>query len=279
MPMLITALLGGMAAFYFYGKPRSDEEASLVAKNTKELTTVEETLESTPETEPAPHPSDGPTFPTSPAEAAKATPEINPPTAGMGDFTPWMSPAELDSYIKKQNEGHSTSFWRRGHWITAVEGRWNGEDHEFRIAYDRTPQSPEWQWQYRVNQTPEEFLENTKDLRARGFRIVQVQSFDHPDSRRRYQTVWERTRDLETAAVKPVEPAEPESTVAANHPVVRGIAPPAPVTPEPPAPRMPRWIPAPLAEQPAVAEVSGESTQEAPAASTRSLDVNNLRFR
>lgn len=275
MPVLIVALLGGMAAFYFYGKPQSDEDATLVAESKRKLTTVEEMLKFTPVSVV----SGDPVSESDPEEVAEANPGLSQATGRIGDFTPWMSPTELDSYIKAQNDGHSTSFWRRGHWITAVEGRWNGEDHQFRIAYEKTPQSPEWQWQYRVNQTPEEFLENTKDLRTRGFRIVQVQSFDHPDSRRRYQTVWERTHDLQTASVEPGEPTEPGPDVAANRPVIQGIAPPLAAAPEPPAPRLPQWIPAPLAEQPAVAEVSEETTQERSAASARSLDVNNLRFR
>ena len=53
--------------------------------------------------------------------------------------TPWMTPSGLNQYILKKNCGHKTSFWNRGHWIVAVEGRQYGGINQYRIVYAKTP--------------------------------------------------------------------------------------------------------------------------------------------
>lgn len=107
-------------------------------------------------------------------------------------FTPWLSPQALDDYIQRKNKGFEKSFWQRGHWIRAVEGRWENGNHEFRIAYEPLPNSDTWQWQYRVNQTQAAFAVSIEEMSERGYRLCQTQFYIHPDSTRRFQGVWQR---------------------------------------------------------------------------------------
>lgn len=271
MPILITLLLGAMAAFYFYGKPKSEGEKTAGA-----------TLATT---------DDAKTPPTSPVPAAKKeTPaakveskhsaslhtasDLPAPDVEMGRFTPWMSPDDLDAWVKKQNDGHTVSFWQRGHWITAVEGRWEGESHQFRIAFDTTPQLQNWRWQYRVNQTPEEFMQNSNDLQTQGYRMVQVQSFDHPDKRRRYQAVWEKTTQLGADAVSHAEVIAEEEQA----PTVAAATVPTPtsatdvVSPTNSSSSIVRPLSSPES-------LEIEPRSESPATESSALDVNRLQFR
>lgn len=277
MPLLIIAILGAMGAFYFYGKPKPEELAKIPAAEAP-----------SPETGDAPPTSPIPvamSTSTTPKETSRtATPLVRTgepplPDVTTGTFTPWMTPDGLDSWVRKRNEGHSVSFWQRGHWITAVEGRWNGDTHEFRIAFDSTPSSPDWRWQYRVNQTPEEFMENSNKLQAEGFRMVQVQSFDHPDKRRRYQAVWEKADRIGSSVASENNNAEPEAsqTIAVATVTNSGntadtvAATPANTTASPTTPT--------TAQEPFDENIAAEPRDDTPVIESGILDVNNLQFR
>ena len=109
-----------------------------------------------------------------------------------GQFTPWMTPGSLNAHILKLNSGHELSFWDRGHWIIAVEGRQNGSTQEFRIIYEETPQDRDFQWRYRIDQTQPAFLKNLKEMKNAGYTLVQSQAFQTSDRSLRYQAVWQR---------------------------------------------------------------------------------------
>ncbi|MEM7698464.1 MAG: hypothetical protein AAF236_08690 [Verrucomicrobiota bacterium] len=107
-------------------------------------------------------------------------------------FTSWMSVAELDSYIKIRNAGFDKSFWDRGHWILAAEGRWQDGTHEYRIVIDAIPDISAYQWKYRINQTQMQFEQSIDLFLREGFQLVHSQSFQRPDGTQRYQGVWQR---------------------------------------------------------------------------------------
>lgn len=109
------------------------------------------------------------------------------------DFTSWMSPLALDTYIRQKNRGFEKTFWERGHWIKAVEGRWNNGAHEFRIAFAANPDPDRVQWCYRIDQTEAQFTETLNRLRNEGYTLAQSHAYDHPDGSRRFQGVWQRT--------------------------------------------------------------------------------------
>lgn len=109
------------------------------------------------------------------------------------DFTPWMSPLALDTYIRQKNRGFEKNFWERGHWIKAVEGRWNNGSHEFRIAFAANPDPERIQWHYRIDQTEAQFAEALSRLRGEGYTLAQSHAYDHPDGSKRFQGVWQRT--------------------------------------------------------------------------------------
>lgn len=124
-------------------------------------------------------------------------------------FTSWLSPEGLDQHIRDKNDGFEESFWERGHWIKAVEGRWAEGDHQFRIAYEPIPNPETWQWQYRVNQTQSTFAASIREMSERGFKLYQTQSYERPDGERRFQGVWQREiKDLPTMVGNATESGE-----------------------------------------------------------------------
>ncbi len=215
MPILIVALIAAMGVFFVKSKPVevvepqdmvSIEESSLPSNREIEssepaeipLPVEEAEVEVEPET-------------TSPetVETGRETVLTTPPTAE--EFTSWMTPLALDTYIRHRNSGYSESFWERGHWITAVEGRWENGEREFRISFDQIPDRQRWQWQYRVNHTAEEFVQASREFSAQGYKLVQSQSFREPSGTPRYQGVWR----LDLAAPAPaVETASAEANPA-----------------------------------------------------------------
>lgn len=200
MPVFIALVMGGLAAFYFYGKPETALDAAPV-----QLVAEPIPVEELPSTEEASAETG--------SEAIVEPPAPADPTASFKGYTPWMSPLALDTYIRHRNGEQEKSFWERGHWISSVEGRWKDGAHEFRIAISETPKIPQWRWQYRIDQTPDEFLASNQEMRSNGFRLLHVQSYDHPDQRRRYQAVWEST-EANTAPVATTAPNESGSPQA-----------------------------------------------------------------
>ena len=205
MPVLIVSLIAAMAVFFVKSKPQETVEPHEI------VSTDEETPGSPSESSPAIKDLESSSG-VQEAESAMeeelsseedSVPDINTvsaPAETSGEFTAWMTPLALDTYIRLKNRGYSESFWQRGHWITAVEGRWENGSQEFRIALDKVPDLNRWQWQYRVNQTTEEFANASRDFADRGFELVHTQTFTEPGGKSRFQAVWQR----EVSAAAPV---------------------------------------------------------------------------
>jgi len=109
-------------------------------------------------------------------------------------FTDWMTPTELNDYILALNQGQQVSFWERGYWIVAVEGRWAGNRQEYRIVYDKTPPNSDFQWRYRIAQSGDTFRQNLQELGREGFTLVQSQFFELPNRMCQYQAVWQKLK-------------------------------------------------------------------------------------
>lgn len=215
MPILIGLVLAGMGVFHFQSRPGEPEEseksttfreASGMASPTTTLADLGEktTVRAVPVASEAA------------AKQSATSDRASGAAPGEDGFTAWMSPLALDTYIRQQNGGREETFWDRGHWITAVEGRWQGGEHQFRIAYEEIPDMDSWQWQYRANQTFEQFAGQIEELAREGYRLVQSQSFERPGEGPRYQGVWRRrvgpTRvaDSEVDSATPAGEAAPE---------------------------------------------------------------------
>lgn len=278
MPVLIFAVLAGLGAFYFLGKGDPSNTTDSLAENVPTSPEDAPPIVALPVTEslsPTDSSSDlEPVALVLPGDGTRGEPN-------SGGFTPWMSPLALDTYIRTKNAGFSESFWKRGHWITAVEGRWVDGTHEFRISYGKIPDRNTWQWQYRVNQKPEEFSRTALELRAQGFKMVQSQSFDHPDSTKRFQAVWQkRVAPAQVAEVSPHPAWEREETTRTES----GIA-----IPPPTEGSTPESTAATLKEQAGQSRFFGpaptgptatpNSSPEQSPIRTRAFDVNNLQFR
>lgn len=221
MPVLIGLLLLAMVTFFFQSKPEEVPTPQEVASTQEEADrSLREPAAEARATRTPALPANPAKEPSRPAEA-EADPETPPsdateeegqtvsapsrslvkpdaePGRGAGAepggrFTAWMTPLALDTYIRLKNKGYSESFWQRGHWITAVEGRWAENTHEFRIALDKIPDRNRWQWQYRVNQSAEEFATAAREYADQGYLLIHSQSFVEPGGEPRFQAVWQR---------------------------------------------------------------------------------------
>lgn len=118
-------------------------------------------------------------------------PLVNPGVSS-DQFTDWMTPIELNRHIHALNQGQEVSFWDRGHWIVAVEGRWSQNRQEYRIVYEKTPKNTNFQWRYRIAQSKDAFARTIDQFRNEGFTLVQSQVFENPDRSRQYQAVWRK---------------------------------------------------------------------------------------
>lgn len=271
MPLLITALVVGLAVFYFKGDPTQSAPDSVnVASVEPEVAT--DTVSETSGSVDSPQVGE----PTLPVREKTQSPELLNNTEdntveeeavnvsstasdersdilanATGDgFTPWMQPSELDAYIRSQAEGSAKSFWEKGHWITAVEGRWGGEAHEFRIAVDSIPDIDSWQWKYRVDLTEDQFAAQVTEMLSKGYSLVHTQTYALPDQSRRFQGVWHKQIEVPSVAS-----AQPEIEAA---PVAE-----------------------PTVDIATSANAAASSVLGSPAISndSRALDVNRLQFR
>lgn len=119
-------------------------------------------------------------------------PLMNVDSGVVGRFTSWMTPTALNQHILSLNQGQEVSFWDRGHWIIAVEGRWANNRQEYRIIYEQVPRESNFQWRYRIAQSPDAFARNITQLESDGFTLVQSQFYEMPGKYRLYQAVWQR---------------------------------------------------------------------------------------
>ncbi|MEM7602228.1 MAG: hypothetical protein AAF357_12530, partial [Verrucomicrobiota bacterium] len=187
-------LLVAMAVFFVKSKPQEQPELQDI------VSVEEETQPPADESVETPNPqdlieNDETEIGTELEETDEVTSDVktvSAPSESTGEFTSWMTPLALDTYIRHKNRGYSESFWQRGHWITAVEGRWTDDGHEFRIALDKIPDLNQWQWQYRVNQSTGQFANASRDFADQGFKLVHSQTFTDPNGKTKFQAVWQR---------------------------------------------------------------------------------------
>jgi hypothetical protein len=100
-----------------------------------------------------------------------------------------MNHIDLDNYFFVLNNGDDeTSFFEKGHRITALEGRWNNNQVEYRVTYGDSKGSAHWWWW--MNQPYESFVKKLKMYEKKGAQLVYSQSFLMPDGTARYQGVW-----------------------------------------------------------------------------------------
>lgn len=214
MPALIVSLIAGLTVFYFYSDPERIAER---AERQQARTVAGGSAPSSSIGEPG-VPARPPTLETAdpagqslPAARPVSSPAGALDSSAVGDraFTPWLSPLALDNYIQLKSRAPEGETRSREFWISAIEGRWRDGAHQFRIRYDEVPDRGDWQSRYRVNLTPDGFLQAHAELRDQGFQLIHSQSFLHPDQQRRYQAVWESNRSVPEVASSEPAPEMP----------------------------------------------------------------------
>ncbi|MDF1814524.1 MAG: hypothetical protein P1V20_20120 [Verrucomicrobiales bacterium] len=109
------------------------------------------------------------------------------------EFTPWMTPEELNRHILAKSCGKSRSFWEAGNWITAVEGRLDKDGvQRFRIVHEKSPQTANYRWHYCIALSREDFGRKIDAGSRSGFRLVQSQMYMDSENEPRFQAVWHR---------------------------------------------------------------------------------------
>lgn len=112
--------------------------------------------------------------------------------ANERDFTSWMKKSDLDSYFQVLNNfDEDKNFFAKGHWVTAVEGRWHKGNFEYRVKYGNSP-AKRHAWYWLINQDYSTFLEKSDEYHNGGFRLVYAQSFKSQTGELRYQGVWHK---------------------------------------------------------------------------------------
>ncbi len=188
MPLIIAAVGIGLVTFYVRTKPETAQADAAIAEiqiPEKPPVSINQPVNEVPRAIPVTMVEDGALSP--------SLPLLQRDGVTSEDFTSWMSPLALDTYIRQKNRGFEKTFWERGHWIKAVEGRWNNGAHEFRIAFAANPDPERIQWYYRIDQTEAQFTETLNRLRNEGYTLAQSHAYVLPDGSRRFQGVWQRT--------------------------------------------------------------------------------------
>lgn len=191
MPILIACLLAGLIVFYFQGEPRvggdlADAEKPAITPATEAVPAI-----NTPNLVSAPL--------VTPTNATRELPIISRPDVPEKEFTPWMSPLALDTYLRQKNRGYQGNFWSRGNWIRAIEGRWTQGSREVRIALGVMAVPGQIEWAYRINLTEIAFAEELARKGNEGYTLAQSQAYRHPDGNKRYQAVWQKDNPKRTA--------------------------------------------------------------------------------
>jgi hypothetical protein len=193
MPFLILSLLAALAVFYFKGKEDPTLDRHAVAALPTPAAVEPLVPSAITSTELVSLPSPG-------SEVETDQPPILSRTdVSEKDFTPWMSSLALETYFRQKNRGYQGSFWGRGNWIRAIEGRWHEGAKEYRIALGLMDRPGELQWQYRLDMTEISFAEELAKASGKGFNLAQSQAYRHPDGTRRYQAVWQQTAEAKVA--------------------------------------------------------------------------------
>lgn len=193
MPLLILSLLAALAIFYFKGRedPTLDRRAVAVSQAPADAETLAPTAIASAELVSLPS--------TDSVTETHEPPILTRSDVGEKDFTPWMSSLALETYFRHKNRGYKGSFWGRGNWIRAIEGRWHEGAKEYRIALGLMSRPGELQWQYRLDMTEISFAEELAKAAEKGFSLAQSQAYRHPDGTRRYQAVWQQAAEAKVA--------------------------------------------------------------------------------
>lgn len=191
MPLLILSLFAALAIFYFKGKedPTLDRRAIATSPAPAAVELLAPTAMA----------SAGLVSLASPDSVTQEPPILTRTDVGEKDFTPWMSSVALESFFRQKNGGYKGSFWGRGNWIRAIEGRWREGAKEFRIALGLMSRPGELQWQYRLDMTEISFVEELAKAGEKGFTLTQSQAYRHSDGTRRYQAVWQQSVEAKVA--------------------------------------------------------------------------------
>lgn len=109
-------------------------------------------------------------------------------------FTPWMRSTEFSAFLNEREKKHDDgkNFWSRGHWITAVEARWEKGAPEYRIKTGNTPADRRYWWYWWFNQSQEDFNRHLHRLADDGFTLVHSNQIEWPDGTIRYSGVWHK---------------------------------------------------------------------------------------
>jgi hypothetical protein len=120
-------------------------------------------------------------------------------------FTKWMTYEEMDAFWKpleaKGDDGRN--YWDRGHWLTAVEGRWHDGRPQFRLRVDGVPGERPSGWWWWFNQDEASMNRHIHEYSDKHCTLVSFNVFEWPDGTKRYSGVWHKRNKAKGDAANP----------------------------------------------------------------------------
>jgi hypothetical protein len=132
------------------------------------------------------------------ASAAPANPSV--------ESSEWMTLDDLNAWLESLDgdKPEGKNYWDRGHWMTAVEGRWKDGVPQYRVSHSPLPaeRRASW-WQWYINQDRQSFDSHVHRLADEGYALVQFNSYERPGGGERFQGVWHKLVPLTHAPLLP----------------------------------------------------------------------------
>jgi len=141
-----------------------------------------------------------------------------PLTAQGGEFTEWMPrhlfKEFLDAKEKKGEEGKN--FWDQGHWIQAVECKWELGWQMYRISIAESPKGKAVWWMWYLDMDEEYFEDRLTDLSKDGFRLVMVNKSVNPNGKKIFAATWQKIVKNRLQPSTSTDPNAPSVKVPVN---------------------------------------------------------------
>lgn len=119
-------------------------------------------------------------------------------------FTEWMPWVQFRQFLdeKDKRDEKNKTFWDRGYWVLAAEGRWKDGQQQYRVKIAEAPKNKAYLWMWYVNQEQQEFDKHIEQFAVEGYTMIYCNSFTRPSGTRLYQTVWHNENPIRKHALR-----------------------------------------------------------------------------
>ena len=106
-----------------------------------------------------------------------------------------MPRAQFAEFLKQKEtkDDQGQNFWNKGHWIDAVECKWEEGYQKYRIAFSPTPKDKAHWWFWYFDMDADFFEKRLTDYSTRGFQLVYYNKSVNPNGKEIFAAVWHKT--------------------------------------------------------------------------------------